>query len=227
MTTGIYKLKFKGTDKVYIGQSLNIEYRLMQHKSLFKSAKASAKMMGAFTCYGFPTIEVLEVCSREELDDLEAQYIIQYDSMNNGFNTRSSAAGGSNLWGASNGRAIYSNEQIIDCLFLLIQTPKLTYPQIQDITQVLKATIVDIANGTGHTWLEQKFPSEYAILKSYRKCRNTREYMKAVSPTGEVFTVTHLSNFCSEHKLQTGNMSKLLRGKCKSYGGWTAIPLEI
>lgn len=223
MTVGVYKLTFKGTDKVYIGQSKNIEHRLQQHRGMFKYQKASIKLQDAYNTYGMPILTILEETTEELLDKVEEHFILSYNSVEEGFNTRSKTTGGVSQWGASNGRAIYSNEQIIECLFLLIQTPNLTYPIIQKKTEVLRATIVDIANGTGHTWLSRVYPEEYKLLMSFRNKRNTRHYKKAVSPTGQVFEVTHLSKFCIEHNLSNGNMSKLLRGLCNSYNGWTTL----
>lgn len=40
MTTGIYCLRFKGTDKVYVGQSNNIIYRFNQHIRSLKKVLA-------------------------------------------------------------------------------------------------------------------------------------------------------------------------------------------
>jgi hypothetical protein len=226
MSTGIYILRFKGTDKVYVGQSTNLSLRLTQHKSLFKAGLASKKMQAAYDLYGFPDMEVLVYCEEAELDDLEYEAINLYDSVNNGFNTRSCAGGGSSLWGESNGKAKYSNAKIIDSFFLLLQTPKLTYPKIYSMTGVPRGTLVDISNGTGHKWLQDVFPEDYKILLSYRHKRNTRMYRKLMSPEGNIFVVEHLTKFCNQHNLDTGNMSKVLTGKKKQYLGWTAIAQE-
>ena len=223
MATGIYILRFKDTDKVYIGQSTNLSLRLTQHKSLFKSGQASKKMQEAYSLYGMPTMEILIHCEESDLDDLEYEAINLYDSVNNGFNTRSYAGGGSNLWGESNGRSKYSNAKIIDSFFLLLQTPKVTYPKIYSLTGVPKGTLVDISNGTGHKWLQDIFPEEYKTLISYRHKRNTRTYSKLMSPEGSIFVVEHLTKFCHEHNLDTGNMSKVLTGKKKQYLGWKVV----
>jgi predicted GIY-YIG superfamily endonuclease len=223
MSTGIYILRFKNTSKVYIGQSTNLELRAVQHKSLFRAGNASQKMQEAFNTYGLPSMEVLVECEAQELDALEYEAISLYDSVNNGFNTRKSAGGGSNLWGELNGRSKYTNTQIIDAFFLLLQSPKLTYPKIFSMTGVPRPTLVDISNGTGHKWLGSMFPDEYTLLLSYRHKRNTRFYPKIMSPTGEIHTVEHLSNFCKKHGLDTGNLSKVLTGKKKQYLGWQVI----
>lgn len=224
MTCGIYILKFIGTSQVYIGQSRNIEKRYQQHLGLLRSGYASNKLHKAYLKYGIPILEIVQVGLEVDLDRLEYEYILSYDSVINGFNTRSTpTSGGVNMWGDQNGRSKYSNEQIIEVFYLLLEDKVVTYPEICKITGVPKATITDIANGTGHTWLAKAFPDEYKSLLSIKGKRNTRFYRAIMSPLGTVYEVTHLSSFCSEHGLDTGNISKLLRGKKKSYNGWTAV----
>jgi len=225
MESGIYLLSFPNTSRVYVGKSKNISVRYKQHKAAFNASKAAIKLQKAYHTYGMPTLSVIELAEESALDELESKYIEQFNSVENGFNTRKAAAGGhTGLWGDMNGRSKYSNEQIADTLFLLIDEQSLTYPIITARTGVPKTTIVDIANGTGHKWLQNIFPEEYSKLVSLRYRRKTKNYLKAVSPEGIVYQVEHLSRFCKEHRLPTGNISRLLRGKCKAYGGWTAIP---
>lgn len=220
---GIYALRFNGTDKLYIGQTTSFTQRLKQHKALFKSNKSSKKLQQAYNIYGMPDMEILEYCKEDELNSLEEEFIEIYNSISNGYNSRSSATGGNSLFGESNGNSIYSNEQIINSLFLLISIPKLTYPEITKITKVAKGTLVDIANGTGHKWLNKIFPEEYNYLLSFRHKRNTRLYKLIKSPEGKIYKVEHLTKFCNEHNLDNGNISKLLRGLKKQYLGWTAV----
>lgn len=47
----------------------------------------------------------------------------------------------------------------------------------------------------------------------YKKCR-------LVSPTGEVFIVDNLSEFCRKHNLQQPNLHKVLAGIRKSHKNW-------
>ena len=224
MDSGIYKLSFTGTDQVYIGRSKHLNLRSTQHKSTLKVGSASKKLQAAYNKYGMPSFSIVEYAEEFLLETLEKEYIIKYNSVDNGFNTRKSTSGGhSGLFGETNGRSKYSNDQIIDCLFLLIGDSKITYPIIAQRTGVPKSTIVDIVSGNNHKWLETVFPNEYSLLLSFKNKTNTRFYLKAVSPDGIIYTVGNLSQFCAEHRLSTGNMSRLLRGKCKSYGNWTAI----
>jgi hypothetical protein len=219
-------MRFSGTDKVYIGQSLDIENRKIQHNTLFHTSKASKKLQKAYNVYGTPSICTLEECEPAELDSLEYEAILVYDSVNNGFNTKTSPCGGSNLPGDLNGNAKYSNSQICKSVLLLVQVPKLSYPQITNLTGISKSMLVEIATGRSHRWLAKEMPVEYSLLMSFKNCRNTRLYPLIKSPTGEVFKVEHLTKFCNEHGLDNGNMSKVLTGKKKQYLGWVAVPQE-
>lgn len=64
MTCGIYLLRFTGLDKVYIGQSLNIEQRYRKHLQFLRNqdTKANYRMKAAYLLYGAPQLEILCEC---------------------------------------------------------------------------------------------------------------------------------------------------------------------
>lgn len=79
---GIYKITNKINGKCYIGQSINIEQRLKNHKS----SKVDKPLYRAFKKYGIEnfTFEILEQCKREELNEKEIKYIEIYNSTTDG-----------------------------------------------------------------------------------------------------------------------------------------------
>lgn len=94
MTCGIYKIKNKINNKIYIGQSINIERRWCEHKSrsLNKENKdCNMKIYEAIKTYGLNNFElsIIEKCEKEELKDREIYWINYYNSMdfNFGYNT--------------------------------------------------------------------------------------------------------------------------------------------
>lgn len=94
MTCGIYKIENKINNKIYIGQSINIERRWREHKSrsLNKENKDSnMKIYEAIKTYGLNNFElsIIEKCKKEELRDREIYWINYYNSMdfNFGYNT--------------------------------------------------------------------------------------------------------------------------------------------
>ena len=85
MSIGIYKIENLKNGKVYIGQSIHIERRWQEH-----SAKSSSSLIGkAIQKYGKEnfSFQILEICNIEELDFLEGEYILKYNSLvPNGYN---------------------------------------------------------------------------------------------------------------------------------------------
>lgn len=88
---GIYKITNILTGQVYIGQSVNIERRISQHKYLLKENKAHNKhLQSSFNKYGTDCFEYEIVCECEEelLNKLETKYILKFETIdkNKGFN---------------------------------------------------------------------------------------------------------------------------------------------
>ena len=88
---GIYKITNQQTDECYIGQSVSVEKRWLDHAKcgLGIDAPASNKLYAAMQQYGIWNFswELLEECPREQLDEKEKYYIDLYDSYNYGFNS--------------------------------------------------------------------------------------------------------------------------------------------
>lgn len=85
--TGIYIIKNKVNNKIYIGQSIDIEKRFKQHKKKAFSKKDkeyNKYLYRAFRKYGLDnfSFEILELCLPEELRDKENYYIRKFNSNN-------------------------------------------------------------------------------------------------------------------------------------------------
>ena len=83
MTCGIYKIQNKIDGKAYIGQSINIERRWKEHKKCIYgiSEGYNYPIYKAIRLYGLENFdwEIIEECSKEELDDKEKFYIKEYN----------------------------------------------------------------------------------------------------------------------------------------------------
>lgn len=88
--TGVYKITNQINDMCYIGQSTDIARRWKDHAKcgLGIDTKAGNKLYQAMHEYGLHnfSFELLEECSREELDEKEKNFIEIYDSKNFGYN---------------------------------------------------------------------------------------------------------------------------------------------
>lgn len=86
--TGIYKIENKLNKKVYIGQALDIDLRWKQHKEALMNSNKSWYPLAREESNNIDDFDfsILQVCKAEELDELEAYWINQYNSYTNGYN---------------------------------------------------------------------------------------------------------------------------------------------
>lgn len=98
MSCGIYKITNTINNKVYIGQSSNIEERWKKHRY----ANDDFTIHKAIRKYGIEnfTFSILEECSKEYLNDREVYWINYYNSLEEGYNM---IPGGSNGAGYAKG----------------------------------------------------------------------------------------------------------------------------
>ena len=84
--TGIYKITNKINGNAYIGQSVNIKKRLENHKCC--NGNADFPLYKAIKEYGKDnfTYEILEQCTKEELNSRELYYIHKFDTVKKGYN---------------------------------------------------------------------------------------------------------------------------------------------
>ena len=93
MTCGIYKFT-SPSGKCYIGQSIKIERRLVEHRSV--AQYKNPKFYNAVRKYGFDNLkfEIIEECDYDNLNDREIYWIVHFDSFRNGYNATSGGEGG-------------------------------------------------------------------------------------------------------------------------------------
>lgn len=97
--TGIYKITNEINGKAYIGQSICIEERFKQHKreAFYKNKRSNKILYQAFRKYGLEnfSFEILEECTKEELDNREIYWIKYYNTFNDGYNLTMGGQGNS------------------------------------------------------------------------------------------------------------------------------------
>lgn len=113
MSCGIYKFQNLITKEVYIGQSVNLEERYQRHQRDFITGTTDFyKGVQQWGWNNF-SYEILELCSKDDLNNRESYWIDFYDSFYNGYNE---TKGGSNKWSV--------NEDDIKKLYLIGLSPK-------------------------------------------------------------------------------------------------------
>lgn len=232
MTIGIYKLVFNGTDKVYIGQSINIEARFEVHKHNMIYEKASKKLNSAYSSYGLPSLHIEEeLPSIDSLDNKELYYINKYNSIENGFNTvlfNTPPA----LYGENSAQSIYDKAGYIRALEVLVYNPYDTIASLADKFNISKHVLADINKLNTHTWLAMEEPELYDKLKELSLLDSRAAHYKRngipklVNPYGEVFEVSNVSTFSALHSVNYQGIGRVLRGTQKAYKGWHLLGTE-
>lgn len=89
---GIYKITNKINEKVYIGQSMDIERRFAQHRKLIEEGNRGWYKEAKKTGIENFTFEVIQECPVEELNDMEDYYIKKYQAIEFGYNSLNAGA---------------------------------------------------------------------------------------------------------------------------------------
>jgi len=152
MSCGIYKITNNINNKVYIGQSINIEQRWKNHKH-FEKERENYPLYKAFQKYGINnfSFEIIEECEPEELNEKEEYWINYYDSYDNGYNQTS---GGD---GRRDDCIKISNEQLLE-IFDLLESSTLSIQEIANKYSVHTNTITAINNGRSRIDLNKTYP---------------------------------------------------------------------
>ena len=114
---GIYKITNTINGKIYIGQSVNIEERLAEHKLIpFRQNRPTYQYplytdMRQYGVNNF-SFEILEECKKKELNQKEQFYIALYDSYHNGYNQ--TLGGDHTATGDSSNHHILTEQQVMD-----------------------------------------------------------------------------------------------------------------
>ena len=90
MKSGIYKIT-NPKGKVYIGRSKNIEVRFKRY-SRYKTTNLQPKLFESFDKYGFEN-HIFEILDHRDNIELEAQYIKEYNSYEDGLNSNKGGGG--------------------------------------------------------------------------------------------------------------------------------------
>jgi group I intron endonuclease len=232
MTIGIYLLKFKGTSHVYIGQSLTIEDRYKEHLSDMRNDHCSDKLAAAYFLFGVPELYILEECSAEELNEKELYYINEANAIRAGLNTLNGATPRNFSKQIMPKQSKYSEAQYYSVLVECINNPMYAPKKIAEITNTDSITVSKLRNFKSFTWLEYRYPEEYAKLRNIRAIpprtytpvieKKIEYYPDIVSPEGEIFKLARgdVRSFAKENGISYTALNKVLNNKLEHTGGW-------
>lgn len=208
----------------YIGCSSNIETRIKDHLSaLGRGSHTNKKIQNAYNKYRNPIFEVLETCDLDKLYDREIYYINLFDSYKYGFNLTTGGEGAGT--GENNNYAKYKELDYYNVLKLLAYSED-SYSTISEKTNVSIDVIKKISMLISHTYLETKYPEEYAIVKTKKNTRSNSAKSKGIvypillDPNGIEYVVENIHKFAEENGLQYQNLHKVLTGKRIHHKGW-------
>lgn len=225
MTTGIYFLEIGG--EYYIGQSVNIEVRVYKHRySLQKGSHYNYKLQSSYDQHKNMADGILEVCTIEELNQKEINYITEFDSIQNGLNIVDGGSGAGFGYTASGSK--YTKEQIL-LVFDLLADISVSFSEISEIAEVDQKLPSSICNKLSHAWLEEAYPQAYAKMlevASLRKqkmlpyaLRDTKPVVRHLE-TGRIEEVHNPSTFAKTEGLCVESLRKLILGDQKTHRGW-------
>ena len=123
---GIYKITNLKNDKVYIGQSIDVEKRFIRHRNTAfnkNSPEYVYPLYQAIRKYGLDSFkfEVVEICSKKELNDKEIFYIQKYNSTNRNFGYNQVDGGNVAKYGKLSQTQVDEIKQLLSSSKLLIK----------------------------------------------------------------------------------------------------------
>lgn len=230
MSCGIYSLVF-AEEKVYVGKSVNIERRFLQHLSDLKNNTSNYKLQKAYKHYGPPSLYILEECSEVSLNDKEIEYIKLLETVEKGLNI--SAGGEYFISGLLNPNSKYSQEDIEKLFHYIVDNSSTSIIDVSKKFNIPYNTVFDIASCNSHLWLKSKYPDKYKLLENIKNSRTSKngkncktakslgiKYPLVIDPNGFEHSVENVSKFIRDHSL-SDKFYNLLKRRVTTYKGWT------
>lgn len=173
MTQGIYCLYYETDDsKYYVGKSLSgIESRYTTHcTKLAKSSHGNYLLQKAYNICGTkPSMYILEECTDANLiDSKEIYWISKFEAYGQGFNL--TVGGEGSAPGADHPKAIYTD----GIYYEILEALSINDSSIIDVARKLKVDyniVTNIAMGTSHMYLKEKYPEAYLKMIAIKGTR--------------------------------------------------------
>lgn len=163
---GIYSITNQVNNKVYIGQSINIEQRWRAHRSRAFNPNASdyeKPLYRAIRKYGLDNFEfkVIEICKEEELDKKEEEWIRYFAAVDpqNGYNL---------TYGGETGNPIKISEEESNQIIDLLLHSSETQQEIANKFNISQRLVSGI--NLGEYWVKEKLSYPLRKRKENHYC---------------------------------------------------------
>lgn len=227
---GIYRITCTTTSKIYIGSALNLQKRRNEHwYHLSRKTHRNQKLQGAWNKYGEDafTFEILEFVLIPELLTAREQY--WFDKLkpfkrDKGFNI--SPVAGSRLGVkqppeaiaksrvANLGKKISVEHRKKVSLALLGNTHLLGHKHSEETKRKMSKTRLGLPR------------NEKALAALTTAHIKNMKLFIVTAPDGTEYIVHGLNQFCREHHLDQGAMTRVAQGKCSSHKQWKVCYFE-
>ena len=220
---GIYKITNTKNDKVYIGQSVDIKARITRHKNFFHpndysyntiKLELNMPIHKAMKKYGekYFTFDILELCSRECLDERERYWIFYYKSNNRlyGYNVTPGGLGQD----FKGGELSFTNKITKEESDIIKKCLKKGMKAIDILEIIPNATFgIIFSIKRGQSWYDEK--EIYPLNDRYSDCKfNSDKVIEIRKKFSEGVTIKELAD---EYQVDYSVISKLVYGKTYSH----------
>lgn len=211
MSCGIYLIRNKINNKVYIGLSVNIEERWQHHCSLYlkkdNNKEKNKPLYLAFNKYGIENFDfqILEECSISELSEREKYYIKLYDCC-----ILDGRDKGYNLTRGGEGYLVNDYYHIYE-----LWKSGLNQKTIAQIVKTDEATVIRALNSFNIDSHTRRSRSAKQAKKS--KCKPVKQYDKNMN---YITCYNSIKEASEATNTNNGDISKVCAGKRKSAGGY-------
>lgn len=235
---GIYCIKNKINNKLYVGSSSNLQSRKNFHFNSLKDNKHhSKKLQRAYNKYGINNFNytILENCEKNNLEILEKEWINYFNSYYNGYNATDEVGA---PW---RGKKLPEKiKKLQKCTPVKMINPNGQTVEDYSISNFCKingfhvGAISDILKGKHFQYKGwRKYSQELEGVKfnsvEFRKnCGNKLAKIKCklVDPNGSIVEIKNLSLFAKENKLDSAAINRVVNKKSNHCWGWRLATKE-
>jgi group I intron endonuclease len=219
----IYCFYCISTGKKYIGQTVNLNRRIISHRKDCRNGLDN-KFYRAVKKYGWDNFifGIVAECEREDLNEKEIFFINNYDTYNNGYN---STLGGGGRFG------FVLSEDTKNKISLANRGNKMSEEQKKYLSDLNKNRNVIPPNRKGCKMSESAKLKISEASKNRKFSESTRRKLSEshgkeftlISPEGNIVTGKNISEFCKNNNLNRTCIYNVLNSKALQHKGWKRL----